>query len=61
MQQLKPIYQDILHLRYFEEMSFKEISEILNKNEVTVRVYSTRALEKLKIVLEKDAYIFKEN
>lgn len=61
MQQLKPIYQDILHLRYFEEMSFKEISEILNKNETTVRVYSKRALEKLRTVLEKDAYIFKEN
>jgi len=38
IRQLKPIYQDILHLRYFEEMSYKEISEVINKNETTIRV-----------------------
>jgi len=61
IKQLKPIYQDILHLRYFEELSYDEISKVLNKNEITVRVYSKRALEKLKFILEKDAFAFKEN
>ncbi|HOI60097.1 MAG TPA: RNA polymerase sigma factor [Candidatus Pacearchaeota archaeon] len=61
MKQLKPIYQDILHLRYFEELSYEEISKILSKNETTIRVYSKRALEKLKLILEKDALVFKEN
>ena len=58
IKELKPIYQDILHLRYFEEMSYNEISEILNKNESTVRVYAKRAIEELERVLKKDAINF---
>lgn len=53
IKELKPIYQDILHLRYFEEMPYNEISEILNKNESTVRVYAKRAIEELERVLKK--------
>lgn len=59
--QLKPIYQDILHLKYFEDMSYEEISQVLNKNESTVRVYSKRAKEELRIILEADASKFLEN
>ncbi|MDD4358405.1 MAG: RNA polymerase sigma factor [Candidatus Pacebacteria bacterium] len=55
MKQLKPIYQSILHLKYFEELSYAEISKILNKNENTIRVYSKRAIDELKVILEKDA------
>jgi RNA polymerase sigma factor (sigma-70 family) len=58
---LKPIYQDIIHLRYFEELSYDEISEVLNKNESTIRVYSKRAKEELKSILEKDAFNFLES
>ncbi|HPX51998.1 MAG TPA: sigma-70 family RNA polymerase sigma factor [Candidatus Pacearchaeota archaeon] len=58
IKELKPIYQDILHLRYFEEMPYNEISEILNKNESTVRVYAKRAIEELERVLKKDAINF---
>lgn len=58
IRQLKPIYQDILHLKYFEEMSYEEISQILDKNESTVRVYSKRAKEELRIILENDASKF---
>lgn len=61
IKQLKPIYQDILHLKYFEEMSYEEISQVLNKNESTIRVYSKRAKEELRIILEKDASEFLVN
>lgn len=61
IKQLKPIYQDIIHLRYFEEMSYDEISEVLNKNESTIRVYSKRAKNELKLILEKDAFNFLES
>lgn len=58
IKELKPIYQDILHLRYFEEMPYNEISEVLKKNESTVRVYAKRAIEELERILEKDAVNF---
>ena len=58
IKELKPIYQDILHLRYFEEMPYNEISEVLKKKESTVRVYARRAIEELEKVLEKDAVNF---
>ncbi len=60
IKQLKPIYKDIIHLRYFEELSYDEISEVLGKNESTVRVYSRRAKEELRSILEKDAFNFLE-
>ncbi|MDD3386474.1 MAG: RNA polymerase sigma factor [Candidatus Pacebacteria bacterium] len=58
IKQLKPIYQDILHLRYFEELPYNEISIILRKNESTIRVYAKRAIEELEIVLKNDAVNF---
>ncbi len=61
IKQLKPIYQDILHLKYFEEMSYEEISQVLNKNESTVRVYSKRAREELRTILESNAKEFLAN
>ncbi len=41
-------FQNIIRLRYFEELSYEEIARIMNKNESTIRVYSKRAKEKLK-------------
>ena len=58
IKQLKPIYQDILHLRYFEELPYNEISAIMKKNESTIRVYSKRAIEELEKILKEDANNF---
>lgn len=41
----------IIHLFYYEDMSIKEISKILNRKESTVRTQLTRARDKLKIIL----------
>lgn len=60
IRQLRPIYQDIIHLRYFEELSYDEISRVINKNEATIRVYCKRAKEELKSILKKDATNFLE-
>lgn len=41
-------YQEVIALRYFEDKSIKEIAEILNKNEGTVKSLISRGLEKIR-------------
>lgn len=41
-------YQEVIALRYFEQKSNSEISEILGKNEGTVKSLLSRGLEKLR-------------
>jgi RNA polymerase sigma-70 factor (ECF subfamily) len=47
---LSPKYQAVLALRYFEELSIQEISQILGKKENTVKSLLSRGLEKLRIL-----------
>ena len=47
-------YKAVIHLFYYEEMSIKEIAEVLNLKESTVRAHLTRARQKLKNVLKED-------
>jgi len=42
-------YQEVLSLRYFEKKSLKEISEILDKKEGTIKSLLSRGLDKLKV------------
>ena len=56
--QLKPLYQDIITLRYYEEMNHKEIAQAVGKKENSVRVYLHRAIEELKKILSQDAETF---
>ena len=46
IKQLKPHYQDVINLRYFQERSYKEISEILEEplNNVKVRLLRAKKL-----------------
>ena len=46
IKQLKPHYQDVINLRYFQEMSYLEISKKLNEplNNVKVRLLRARKL-----------------
>jgi len=41
-------YQEVISLHYFEQKSNTEISEILDKNEGTVKSLLSRGLEKLR-------------
>ena len=52
LKELKAIpvkYQEVIALRYFEGKSNKEIVEILNINEGTLKSLLSRGLEKLRI------------
>jgi RNA polymerase sigma-70 factor (ECF subfamily) len=44
-------YQEVIALRYFEEKSVKEIAEILNKKEGTVKSLLSRGITRLKHLL----------
>lgn len=46
--------QNLISLRFFEKMSYKEIGEILKKKEGTVKVRMHRLLKKIRSQLEKE-------
>ncbi len=46
-------YQEVLNLRYFEKMQIKEIVDVLDKKEGTIKSLLSRGVDKLKIELEK--------
>ena len=47
-------YRTVIHLFYFEELSIKEISEIMNAKDATVRVWLNRARAMLRDDLKGD-------
>lgn len=48
IKKLKQDYQEVLLLKYVEELTTAEIAEILNKSQVNVRITMHRAMKKLK-------------
>ncbi len=54
MRQMQPEYREVLCLFYLQELSTKEIAEVLEKNESTVRTQLMRAREQLRGILEND-------
>lgn len=52
--QLEPDVGQIIRLRFFEEMSLKEIADIVEMNLNTVKAKLYRGLKSLKIVLQKE-------
>lgn len=52
IEQLRPEYREIIKLYYLDDLSVKEIAQILNKNENTIKTHLFRARETLKSVLE---------
>ena len=55
LKKMKREYQEIILLRYIEELSIAEIAEILEKRKTNVRVTLHRALKILKELLSKEA------
>lgn len=47
-------YRSVIHLFYYEELSIKEIADILKMKPSTVRTHLTRARAKLKELLENN-------
>ena len=52
MEQLRPEYREVIKLYYLDDLSVKEIAQILRKNENTVKTQLFRARDALKNVLE---------
>ena len=56
MSTLKPRHRQVVTLRCFEDLSFKEISRVEQTSEVYARVIFHRAVEKLRIALKKQGF-----
>ncbi|MEO8970863.1 MAG: RNA polymerase sigma factor [Ktedonobacteraceae bacterium] len=54
VQQLTPRYRVPLVLRYYGDFSLREVATLLGKREGTVRVAIHRALQKLRLIAEKE-------
>ena len=52
IEQLRPEYRETIKLYYLDDLSVKEIAQILNKNENTVKTQLSRARDALRIYLE---------
>ncbi|MEN9341760.1 MAG: hypothetical protein RIQ54_16 [Candidatus Parcubacteria bacterium] len=50
---LKPEYQDILIMRFIEDMSIRDIAKIIEKSEGAVKLIQHRAMEQLKNIIHK--------
>ena len=53
IKQLKPKYQEIINLRYFQELSYKEISEHISEPMNNVKVKLLRAKKLLAEIIKK--------
>ena len=55
--QLRSGDRELLHLFYYEELSVREIGELLRRKESTVRTQLTRVRRRLGEILKGDAYV----
>ena len=53
MAKLKPVYRDVLVLRYFEQLEYQEISDVLRIPMGSVAIYLHRAKKQLKDLYDK--------
>ena len=53
IKQLKPKYQEVIHLRYFKELSYKEISNEINEPMNNVKIKLLRAKKILAEIIKK--------
>ena len=52
IEQLRPEYREVIKLYYLDDLSVKDIAQILNKNENTIKTQLSRARDVLRTVLE---------
>ena len=53
IKELKPHYQEIIQLRYFQELSYQEISELLNEPLSNIKIKLLRAKKLLAVIILK--------
>lgn len=54
-------YQEVVLLKYMNELSNREVAKIMNTNESNVRTLQFRAIKKLKAVLEEQERVIEQN
>jgi RNA polymerase sigma-70 factor (ECF subfamily) len=52
IEQLRPEYREVIKFYYLDDLSVREIAQILNKNENTIKTQLSRARENLRSILE---------
>ena len=52
IEQLRPEYREVIKFYYLDDLSVKQISQILNKNENTIKTQLSRARDALRTILE---------
>ena len=57
LRQLNQKDRTLLHLFYYEQLSTKEMAQILNRKESTVRTQLTRARRRLAEIMKGEAYV----
>jgi RNA polymerase sigma factor (sigma-70 family) len=57
LEQLTGRQKEIIYLKYFEEMDYEQISELMNISVKGAYKLSARALEALKVILDVDAAV----
>lgn len=60
MKEINEVYAQVIHLLYFESMSYEEIGKVLKKNNKQVKNLAYRARNSLKEVLEKEGFSYEE-
>lgn len=60
MKRINEMYAQVIHLLYFENMSYQEIGKVLKKNNKQVKNLAYRARNSLKEVLEKEGFSYEE-
>jgi len=58
MQDLKPDYRTVLHILYFEDMSYKEAGQVMKKSERQIEGLAYRAKAALKKILESEGFTY---
>lgn len=51
--QLSPIQQEIIYLKFYNQLEYREIAEITNLNYQTVRNYMSQAIKRLRIEIQR--------
>ena len=52
IEQLRPEYREVIKFYYLDDLSIREIAQILNKNENTIKTHLSRARDALRTLLE---------
>ena len=60
IKQINETYGQVLHLLYFEGMSYEQIGKVLKKNNKQIKNLAYRARNSLKEVLEKEGFSYEE-